>query len=287
MSGPRFDILASDLDGTLLTPDHLMPEAIAERLRSVQRMGVRVVLCSARQPQPILAYRDAAGLRAPIIAYSGALVVDATGEELAYWPVGVEAAAEALATVRSLDPAGSVSVYVYVHERWYVEAVDERVEAEAAANTGTVPIVTDDLVGEVRRGGGFAKTMMVGKHEVLEPIRLALNERLGTMIVCVPSQATHYEILAHDVSKGAALKWLARRLDVPAERIVAIGDNYNDVPMFEAAGISVAVANAPEAVRRRADMVVPSNLEQGAAVAIDRLLLAGGDVSDGLEAAIG
>ncbi|MCC6618944.1 MAG: HAD family phosphatase [Chloroflexi bacterium] len=273
MSRARFSIIASDLDGTLLTPDHRMPDGITSRLQAAQDLGVTVVLCSARQPQPIIVYRDSAGLRAPIIAYSGALIMDDRGGELAYWPVTDEAAAQAISTTRALADREHISVYVYVGDRWYVEAIDERVQVEAAANPGTSPMLTDDLLREIRAGGGFAKTMLVGPHELLESVRLALNERLGSMIVCIPSQATHYEILSHDVSKGAALSWLAERLGVPRDRILAIGDNYNDLPMFDAAGTSVAVANAPEAVRARADYVVPSNIDEGAALAIDRLVL--------------
>lgn len=273
MTGARFELIASDLDGTLLTPDHQMPPAIASRLRSAQARGITTVLCSARQPQPIGAYRDAAGLNAPFIAYSGAMVIDEQDRELAYWPVDPDSGAATIETVRVLADPGHISVYVYVRERWYVEEIDDKVRTEADANAGTEPIVSSDLVGEIRQGGGFAKTMLVGPHELLESVRIALNERLGDQIVCIPSQATHYEILAHDVSKGAALSWLAARRGTPRERILAIGDNYNDIPMFQAAGTSVAVANAPLAVQQAADRVVPSNTDEGAAVAIDDLIL--------------
>lgn len=269
----RFDILATDLDGTLLTADHRLPDRTIGRLREAQARGVTVILCSARQPQPIRVYRLQAGLEAPYIAYSGALILDHDDRELAYWPVPADVGAVVLDAVREIAPADEVSVYLYIREQWYVERIDEKVHIEAAANDGVVPIVTDDLSRAVLEGGGFAKTMLVGPHEKLETVRFALTRRLGSEIVCVPSQATHYEILHRDVSKGSAVAWLARRLDVDRERIIAIGDNFNDLPMFEVAGFSVAVANAPEAIRQRADLVVPSNLDQGACVAIDTLIL--------------
>ena len=79
------------------------------------------------------------------------------------------------------------------------------------------------------------------------------------------------EVYAADCTKGSGLSLLARELAVPKERIVAIGDNYNDLDMFTAAGHRVAMGNAPEAVRAAADRVAPDVAEHGAAVVIEEI----------------
>jgi 5-amino-6-(5-phospho-D-ribitylamino)uracil phosphatase len=79
------------------------------------------------------------------------------------------------------------------------------------------------------------------------------------------------EVYAADCTKGSGLSLLARELAVPKERIVAIGDNYNDLDMFTAAGHRVAMGNAPAAVRAAADRVAPDVAEHGAAVVIEEI----------------
>ena len=74
------------------------------------------------------------------------------------------------------------------------------------------------------------------------------------------------------VDKGSALAWLIRYLDVDPARVMTVGDCEADQSMFLQTGISVAVANADEETRSRARFLVPSNVQQGAAVALERFV---------------
>lgn len=79
------------------------------------------------------------------------------------------------------------------------------------------------------------------------------------------------EFQAAGCSKGAALSWLTQKLGIRRECVVAIGDNENDLEMFETAGISVAMGNACEAVRRAADLVTADHDHDGVAAALEKL----------------
>jgi Cof subfamily protein (haloacid dehalogenase superfamily) len=76
--------------------------------------------------------------------------------------------------------------------------------------------------------------------------------------------APHYlEITRHGVTKGAALTNLARFLGIPLEQVAAVGDGENDISMFEVAGMSIAMGNAAPQIQQAADLVAPSNDEDG------------------------
>jgi hydroxymethylpyrimidine pyrophosphatase-like HAD family hydrolase len=77
-------------------------------------------------------------------------------------------------------------------------------------------------------------------------------------------------IMDAGVSKGAALRWLIDYLGLESSHVMAVGDCEADRSMFAVALVSVAVANADEQTRSMARFVVPSNNEQGAAVALER-----------------
>jgi hydroxymethylpyrimidine pyrophosphatase-like HAD family hydrolase len=72
-------------------------------------------------------------------------------------------------------------------------------------------------------------------------------------------------------NKGTALNLVMQRLGVAREQVVTIGDNYNDLPMFACGDISVAMANAPAAVKQQASLIAPSNDDEGVAWALQKL----------------
>jgi len=81
------------------------------------------------------------------------------------------------------------------------------------------------------------------------------------------------EIFAKNTSKGTALNALASRLGIAKEEIACIGDSANDLPMFEAAGLKIAMGNAVPELKKKADIVAYSNHIDGAAKAIEQYIL--------------
>lgn len=73
-------------------------------------------------------------------------------------------------------------------------------------------------------------------------------------------------------SKGKALRILSEYLNIPIENTIAIGNDKNDISMFEVAGLSVAVANASNDIKSRVDYITLSNDEDGVAVFLETLL---------------
>ena len=83
----------------------------------------------------------------------------------------------------------------------------------------------------------------------------------------------YVEIFAKNTSKGTALNALASRLGIAKEEIACIGDSANDLPMFEAAGLKIAMGNAVPELKKKADIVTYSNHIDGAAKAIEQYIL--------------
>ena len=81
------------------------------------------------------------------------------------------------------------------------------------------------------------------------------------------------EIMAAGVHKGAALRCLAQRLEIPLDEVMAIGDNENDLPMLQVAGLPVAMGNAVESVKQQCAFVTATNDEDGVARAVRRFVL--------------
>jgi hydroxymethylpyrimidine pyrophosphatase-like HAD family hydrolase len=100
-------------------------------------------------------------------------------------------------------------------------------------------------------------------------------EGRGLPLTLVKSLENGYEINAAGVTKGQALKTYAELKGIPLEKVVAFGDQHNDLSMFSVAGLSVAMGNAPMAVQAAARHVAPTNDLSGLAWGVHHLVLNG------------
>ncbi|HUX86899.1 MAG TPA: HAD hydrolase family protein, partial [Chloroflexota bacterium] len=106
-------------------------------------------------------------------------------------------------------------------------------------------------------------------RRLVEDMRVQFGERLHV----TTGHPLLVEFSRPDVHKGTGLAWLAEHLGVPQAATLAIGDDWNDLEMLRWAGLGVAVANAQPAVLAEAGAIVPSVIDDGVAVAIERFVL--------------
>jgi len=132
----------------------------------------------------------------------------------------------------------------------------------------------DDQLPDIRgldevAAGNVRKVSIKCLPEDLDAVRELLLGRLGSRANIVKADVNFINIMDAGVSKGMALQWLLEYLGIPAADAMAVGDCEADQSMFSVARVSVAVANADEQTLAMARYVVPSNNEQGAAVALE------------------
>ena len=109
-----------------------------------------------------------------------------------------------------------------------------------------------------------------------EPVLRDLHHRgadFHELATIVQSQTYYLDVTALAANKGAGVAALAAAADIPLEAVAALGDQANDVPMLERVGLSIAMGNAPDAVKARAAHVTEANDADGVAAAIDSLIL--------------
>lgn len=276
MPEPRFPIrlLALDIDGTLVGPDLVLRPRTRAAIHEAIRRGIRVALATGRMATSAYPFAEVLGVVEPIIAFQGALVreMPASGRPLGrlllHRPLAAEVAREAIAwsVARGLEP------HINHLERFVIGADDPRAD-DYSAFLGARAELVPDLAAWVRRP--VTKILAVGAdgRPALE-LAAARAHFLGRAEVTV-SHPQFLEFLAPGVSKGAAVRWMARRIGVPLEQVLAIGDQYNDLEMIEAVGHGVAMPSAPEPVRAVARHVAPPLEDEGAAEVIEALALAG------------
>ena len=115
------------------------------------------------------------------------------------------------------------------------------------------------------------KCLIVGEPDILKVVEKELQEKLQGELSIFRSEPYFLEIVAKDIDKAHSLRALLQHLNLQREELIAMGDGYNDVSMIRYAGLGIAMENAMDVVKREADMIAPSNDNEGVAEAVEQL----------------
>ncbi len=292
---PRYDILALDIDGTLLRSDKALASRDAQAVREAARAGVHVVLATARPPRSTRPILEALGLLdappvrgtggAVTINYNGALVWEhssapARGRHIEHLALDAGVAARAVEVARRVEPR--VSVWVEILDRWFTDRAGHEFEAHETEGTvlGTETSKTHgpDEIGHLDAilRAPATKVMFLAPPSRLAKVHAAIESKFASkgLLACKVSDSHLFSVCHADADKGLALRRLAHALAVPRERVLAIGDAPNDAAMLAWAGRGLAVANAWDEAKAAADATLAqTNDEFAVAEAIGRELL--------------
>jgi Cof subfamily protein (haloacid dehalogenase superfamily) len=259
-----YDALVLDMDGTLLDDaDHLSPRTAAA-IQRVRQRGVKVMLATGRSHQGVRAIARELELDIPSIVFNGAGVYDLHEDRLLSCYTLPESLVEALiahARANALEPVVARAEGQYAR----MAQPDEQSLLKGFAHIEQRP------EAELPRADVLRTTLFSQHHRE----SIALYGDVQRVLAGYPAYCTHFALAAlpgfrssHaqvvDVQpdcagKAEALKLLADRFGITPDRVVAVGDAGNDVPILRAVGLGVAMGNAPPAVQAVAARVIGHN----------------------------
>ncbi|PKM41682.1 MAG: hypothetical protein CVV03_11925 [Firmicutes bacterium HGW-Firmicutes-8] len=265
----KFKLIAADLDGTLLDDTYTVMPELLDCIDKSRCRGVELAVATGRLYPSALPFVKDLKVSLPVIASNGAVVRDPrTGELIYALPLARDLALEAL----KLTAGGTAQRFVNIRDTFYTDASEEasRKYSEALRIQFTRKIPLEDAVTE-------DPTMVVirDREEEISRLTAILRENFGDRIYIANSKPFFVDINNPGVSKGAALLNLCRSIGVRPEEVIAVGDGWNDLEMFKAAGIGAAVANAPDKLKERADFVCTKPSYRGVIEVIQRFILSG------------
>jgi Cof subfamily protein (haloacid dehalogenase superfamily) len=263
----KISALVSDVDGTLVTDDkHLTARTVAT-VAALHARGIIFAVISSRPPRGLHMLLAPLHITTPIGGFNGGVIAAFDLSVIAEHLLAPQVARRA---VDMLDARG-VQSWVFAGQDWLVRdslgpfiALEER-------TVGFAPTIVDKFSPFLDVA---AKIVGVSNDfEFLAQCECDVRADLAEQASVARSQPYYLDITHPLANKGVALSELSRLLAVPLAEIAVIGDGANDIAMFEQSGLSIAMGNANPDVRRAADFVTDSNLEEGFASAIERFIL--------------
>lgn len=259
-------LVISDVDGSLVTRDKRITPAAIEAVRALHARGIGFTITSSRPPFGMRMLIEPLAIDLPIGPFNGSSIVnpDLSVDEQHVVP--------RQAVMRSLElfKEHGVDAWIFTNQAWLIHRDDGAYVPHESATIATAPqLVTDagPYLDQVCKLVGVS-----GDFGLLARCESELRTALGSAAQAARSQNYYLDVTPPGFDKGTFVVAMGRLLDIPAPAIATIGDMANDLPMFAKSGLSVAMGNAADAVKRQASHVTASNEEDGFAKAVGHIL---------------
>ncbi len=264
----KYNLVALDLDDTLLNTEHKLENETITVINELKKMGLNVIISTGRMYQSALPYAVKLGLNGPMITYNGAYVRNIFNDKLIYHQtIEKNVARELIQDVERSD----MHINIYLDDNLYIEKhndlskIYEKISGVKAKEVGKLSFFIKSSP---------TKLLLIEKdYEKKMKFKEESRQKFYDRLAITESKKKFIEFMAPGVSKGKALKLLAEKHNIKQGEVVAIGDGWNDMEMIEWAGLGIAVQNAPEGVKKRADMIAPPHHDNGVATVLRDLFL--------------
>ncbi|MDQ0153859.1 Cof-type HAD-IIB family hydrolase [Robertmurraya andreesenii] len=262
-------LIALDLDGTLLTDDKKISPTTKKVLKKAQENGHVVMIATGRPFRSSEVYYNELGLNTPIVNFNGAFVHHPRQKSwgLHHAPLDISVAKDVVEACQSYQFHNIIAevmddVYFHYHDQKLLDVF----------SMGNPHITTGDL----RKFLTDSPTSMLihTEEQHLKTIRSHLSEVHAELIDHRSWAAPWHviEIIRHGLNKAVGIQKVADYVNIPKERIIAFGDEDNDLEMIEYAGHGIAMGNAIDELKTLANDITQTNEEDGVAIYLNELL---------------
>jgi hypothetical protein len=256
-----FRVVASDLDGTLLNADGQISPRTLAAVEGIRASGAQFIVATARPLRDAIRYAQQLSLCEPVICQNGAVI--------AFSPQLTSALDNALLPVHTVRAVITSLRLNYPSATMAIDYPKLRIiDPDWPGPFGSFPShatlwpLDAPELPRRRAASIMIRGAWTNPGEVWSTLGVTATTSLGGLI----------EISRKGVDKAYALQKICRRLDVDPASVVAFGDMMNDRSMISYSGLGVAVGNAPVEVQAVADLIAPSNNEDGVAAVLEDLL---------------
>jgi len=264
-----------DMDGTLLNSKDIISEENEAALKKLQQIGLEVIIASGRVDLLMKSFIKQLGLQGHIICCNGGLIKNIETGEILYSKVMNK---DAVKEIIGYSQKNNINFLIYTNDVVYSNQNNPKADKYEKLNKSLskdlqIPIkyIDDIIIKNIDNIDIFKILLVCDNHEIVK-----ISEKHFSKfdnLTAVSSVKGLLDIMASNTSKGHGLKILSEKLDVDLNKVIAFGDNYNDVEMFQCVGMPIAMGNAEEDVKLQAKYVTKSNDEAGVAHAINNYIL--------------
>jgi hypothetical protein len=273
----KYKLFVADMDGTLLNDNKELSDKDIQTIKKLQDFGIKFAVATGRHDSMIKSYLKHLDLHVPVISCNGAIVREPFSDQVFL--------SQALPKEQSLHvidicKESNAGFHIYGHESIFGENLNHKMlyyhnlnktlPSDEQTKLVVVPDCKDIVINQPEPLYKFL--IISDESQDLLDIVEHLSEIEGLNVT--QSMPMLCDVMKEGITKAYALQKLSDSLGIKRSEIVAIGDQHNDIDLIEYAGLGIAVANAEEALKEKADVVtIANNNHNAVSEAIERFLL--------------
>ena len=262
----RIALVVSDVDGTLVTKDKTLTDGAKGAVRRLHEAGIGFTITSSRPTLGMRFLIEPLSITLPIGAFNGSSIVDPQLKPVEQHLIPVATVQHCLDVLNEFG----VDIWLFTNDLWLTRNGDgEYVPHEKLAIRADPTVVADFtpyLASACKIVGASADAALLQRCEI------AMQQALGAQATAVRSQTYYLDVTPPGCNKGTFVQTMAGRLGIPLDSVATIGDMQNDLAMFRTSGVSFAMGNATDDVKKAATHVTASNEDEGFAGAMEIIL---------------
>lgn len=259
----NYPLIVSDFDGTLVHKDGTISNENKEKISAYIQAGGKFAISTGRLPAGILPRVRELDLTGMVCCCQGAIIMDIeSGKPILDGKLSYETT---LAIVEKME---ELNLHIHLYDAWeyYSNRNDEALKFYERAVRSKAKLVVDRPMSQFVRERRFESYKVLAMVEEKDNARIIQEIKKAGFVGCEVTKSDNFlvEVINANYSKGTAVEYLANYYQIPLEKTIAIGDQHNDLPMIERAGLGIAVQNADESLKAKADYVTDRAHEEGA-----------------------
>ena len=264
----KIRMICLDVDGTLLSSDKRLSVRAIAAAAEARKKGIKVVIATARPPRTTIEIYNHLKLNTYQINYNGALIQHPEfSKPLHHEPLTPDLAYAICSVARKTDDQCVIALEVL--DKWLTDRDDPTLVTETSKTH------KPDFVGPLLEHlkSPVTKLLLLAPPERMAIIRDVLVDRYRKSANLITTEDHLTQISARRADKAYGVRRLCEKYDIDRTQVLAIGDGQNDMRMLHFAGVGVAMGNATDEVKDVADVVGPTNDEDGVAEMIAKYAL--------------
>ena len=244
-------LMVSDMDGTLLNSEKKISEGNLEAIKYFVENGGQFTVATGRMVQSVGNFIDEMRIKLPTILHNGAKIYDFMEDNIIAEHSIEEYRKEIIKKVKKDYP--NIGIEIFSDEVVYIY---QRCELTKRYDKYNYNIVYD-LPNEVW-DKPWIKVLLIGDEKELDKLEMEYKENYDNGNA-FRSGSNYFDIVANGISKGMALEELIEEYSFDKTKVIAIGDNMNDIEMLEVAEYGFYIEGGAKRALERAKLVAPSN----------------------------
>ncbi|MBE6046924.1 MAG: HAD family phosphatase [Clostridium sp.] len=258
-------ILATDMDGTLINSNREISKENREAIKYFIENGGLFTLATGRMVQAVRDFAEDLNVNCPIMLHNGAKIYDFKEGKVIKEHYIEEERKEAIKRFYKDNPNIGIEIFsdeiAYVYRKCkFTKRYDRHKDYK----------VIYELPDEIWKKP-WIKVLIIGEKDELDAAEIDFRENYDKGNNSFRSGTNYLDVVANGISKGKSLEELVTALNLDKEKVIAVGDNMNDIEMIEYAKFGFCVENGLDIVKKKANYIATSNDDDAIAYIINKM----------------